>query len=50
MHVVKISGVDYSCHTLEMDAEAQKQRLLNSGVSSGSITIVEQESYNPPQS
>lgn len=48
MWIVKISGVESSGHTQQIDADAQKARLITNGTPEGNITIVEQETFNPP--
>lgn len=48
MFIVQINSVDTSRHTLEIDAEAQKQRYLDQGHSD--IEIVEKDTFEPPQS
>lgn len=48
MFVVKINGVDRSCHTLSSDADAQKARFIANGVAEEDTEIAEQESFNPP--
>lgn len=49
MFVTKINGVDLSCHTQQGDAELQKARFIAQGISESDLTIVEQETYDPPQ-
>lgn len=49
MFVVKISGNDSSCHTNECDALDQKARLIANGTAEDQITLVEQDSFNPPR-
>lgn len=46
MFVIKINGVDSSCHTLQVDAEAQQQRFIDGGATN--IEIVETDTFNPP--
>lgn len=48
MYIVQINLIDSSCHTLQIDAEVQKQRFLDSG--EVSIEIIENDTFNPPQS
>lgn len=48
MFVVKVNGNDVSAHTLQIDADAQKLRLIASGVAEQDIETVESDSYNPP--
>lgn len=49
MWIIKISGIDSSCHTQECDALDQKVRFIENGVDEASIEIVEQDEFNPPQ-
>jgi hypothetical protein len=48
MFIVQISGVDSSCHTQELDAEAQQARFLATGAID--VVIVEKDSFNPSPS
>jgi hypothetical protein len=48
MWVVKIDEIDASCHTSENDALVQKQRFIDDNVSESDLSIVEQDTYNPP--
>lgn len=47
MFIVLIDGVDTSCHSLEVDAQAQKTRFENAGASN--VTIEERDTFSPPQ-
>lgn len=47
MFVIRISGVDVSQHTLEVDALSQKQLFIDNGISVSNITIVETDDFNP---
>lgn len=49
MYVIKINSIDSSGHTQECDALTQKQRFIDSGVSESDITIVEKDTFDPPQ-
>jgi hypothetical protein len=49
MFVVIISGNDRSKHTQESDALVQKQRFIDSGVSESDISIVEKDTFEPPE-
>jgi hypothetical protein len=49
MFIVKINSNDSSCHTQEGDALVQKQRFIDSGVSESDISIVEKDTFEPPQ-
>lgn len=49
MFVIQINEIDSSCHTHECDALIQKQRFIDSGVSSEDIEIIEKDTFNPPQ-
>lgn len=48
MFVIKVVTIEKSCHSLEVDALTQKQRLVDSGISESDILVVEQVSFNPP--
>lgn len=45
MFVVQINNVDASRHTLESDAQAQKTRFENLGMSN--VTITEKDTFEP---
>lgn len=49
MFVIVINGIDRSGHTREIDANVQKQRFIDSGVSEIDISIVEKDTFEPPQ-
>ncbi len=46
----KIAGVwvDYSCHSLSVDADWQKAQLVSSGITEENIQVVEKDTYSPP--
>jgi len=48
MFIIQINEVDSSCHTQEIDANIQKQRFIDSGVSESDISIVEKDTFEPP--
>lgn len=48
MWVLKINNVDSSCHSLESDADAQKQRFIDLGTLETDIEVVETDTFNPP--
>jgi hypothetical protein len=47
MFVVLIEGVDSSSHTLEIDAQVQKQRFEDNGATT--VTIEEKDTFEPVQ-
>ena len=47
MFIITINDIDSSCHTLSVDAIAQKQRLIDLGVAESSIAIVEKDTFEP---
>lgn len=47
MFIITINGVDSSSHTLEIDAQIQKQRFEDSGATN--VVIEEKNTFNPPQ-
>jgi len=49
MFVITINGIDRSRHTQQFDADAQKQRFIDSGISENDISIVEKDTFEPPQ-
>ena len=49
MFIVTINGLDSSCHTLELDAQAQRQRYIDSGISEAIVGIIEKNNFEPVQ-
>lgn len=46
MYIVTINGVDSSCHTLEVDAVAQKQRYEADGRTN--VVVESKATFSPP--
>ncbi len=49
MFIVQINSIDRSGHTQECDSLSQKQRFIDSGVSESDISIVEKDTFEPPE-
>lgn len=45
MFIVVINNIDYSCHTLETDAQIQKQLFLDRNYVD--VIVEEKETFNP---
>lgn len=47
MFIVQINDQDTSSHTQECDAIAQKQRLIEAGITEDSISLMEKNTFSP---